>query len=142
MHRSALHVPVPIRRLLAFHHSGFAAGSAIPATILVYSGRRNFPCRQFPRCTPKLGGLHPPNRRQSTRRPVLRPSLLPSFSDITGKTCIPYSRVLEGQHLSVHLFSGLALARTSTVNHHVVEVPIRNQSLVGPWIFPHFHSPL
>jgi hypothetical protein len=28
----------------------------------------------------------------------------------------------------VHLFSGLALARTSTVNHHLVEVPIRNQS--------------
>jgi hypothetical protein len=118
-----------------------AVGAPIPATILRCAGPRNYPCRLSPRCTSKPCGLHRPNRRQSTPRSVLRRSFLHSFSNITGKTCIPYSRVLEGQHLSVHLFSGLALARTSTVNHHLVEVPIRNQSPRRSGEFPHFHSP-
>src|SRR6478672_4084243 len=126
MHRPTLHVPVPIRPLPAFHHIGFAVGAPIPATILRCAGPRNCPCRLSPRCTPKPCGLHRPNRRQSRPRSVLRRSFLHSFSNITGKTCIPYSRVLEGQHLSVHLFSRLALARTSTVNHHyILEAPAK-----------------
>src|SRR5215471_18524112 len=51
------------------------------------------------------------------------------------KNCIPYSRVLEGQHLSMHPFPDLALARTSTVKHHVVGSSIRSQGPVGRGFF-------
>src|SRR5262245_1997653 len=107
MRRSILRAPVPAPLRLHFPYTGFAVDSAIPATTLHCVGPRNFPCRLFPRCTPKLGCPHLPNPRQSTLRSALGPSFLQSsFSRLTGKTCIPYSQVLEGQHLSVHLFSG------------------------------------
>src|SRR5215831_15276283 len=53
--------------------------------------------------------------------------------------CNPYSRVLEGQHLSMHLASSSGRIRKSPLNHRVVGERIRNPALrLLPLEFPTF----
>src|SRR5262249_11102432 len=51
------------------------------------------------------------------------------------KTCIPYSRVLEGQHLSVHLFSGLGSGSTVYGSPSCGPSAGSYPEPVGLWIF-------
>src|ERR1051325_10267701 len=119
MRRSVLHAPAPTRSQFAFRHIGFVIRLAILAMILFCVRSRSFLYDRSQRGTPTRDGSHRPN-------PLLAmPRFRSAFSSLSclflprrlPENCIPYSRVLEGQHLSVHPFPEPVLARISPGNH-------------------------